>query len=129
MDKILGFIKSPMGKLLIILLVVIIVSWVSLIQYQKSIYKGKTKSQLINYLAGLYSKSQISWIRENDENVKSGGELLPILEWYDENSTYNVSSDFIVNSMTELGIEPKHFESILKSKESINKKVILVNFI
>jgi len=126
MNKILGFIKSPIGKFLLIAIVVVIVAYFSYMAYQKSIYNGKTKSEVEKGLIDKVGKDTVAEIKSVDTNFLNGTyPLLEILKWYDANQPTIINDVQLKNYLTLIGItadRQKDFSNL------VGKPVSLVNY-
>jgi len=106
MNKIVGFIKSPVGKFLIVAIVVVVVGYLAFIQYEKSMYNGNTKKDIEKGLVDKVSKDRVTVIKGEDLNFINGTyPLVDILKWYDENDPRVVSDVQLTAYLNSLGID------------------------
>ena len=108
MKKALNFLKSPLGKTLIILVVVVVVVYIAYTYYQKSIYGGLTKSGVEDRIKLEAAKGRISYIQANDTNVLTNKyPLADVLEWYDTHGGEILGQSQISSVLSSLKIDPE----------------------
>jgi len=127
MNKVLNFIKSPMGKWIIAIVIILIISYIAFVQYQKSIYNGSTKKDVENNVKSLFAKDVIDYIKSNDENLlQNRYTLAEVLSWYDENQTSILDSAKVGEYLSKLGISSDRRQDFSGLN---NQQVLLVNYI
>ena len=108
MKEILDFLNSSLGKFVIVLVILGLVGYLSLLEYQKSIYSGMTKEQVRKKIEGIYAKERIEQILLQDPQATTVG-LQRILRWYDENASNTITRYNINNIMTKVGIDASRY--------------------
>lgn len=127
MDKVLSFIKSPLGKGLMILIAVIIVGYTAFVIYEKSQYNGNTKSSVESAIMSKAAERQIGKVKAEDNNyLTSAYPLADILSWYDENAARTVSISDITDTLNSLGIDGTKLEDFRSLQ---GKALALVNYV
>ena len=127
MNKVLNFIKSPMGKWIIAIVIILIISYIAFVQYQKSIYNGLSKKDVENNVKSLFAKDTIDYIKTNDDNLlQNRYTLAEVLSYYDENQTSTLDSAKVAEYLGKLGISSDRRSDFSGLN---NQQIMLVNYI
>lgn len=120
----LDFGKSPLFKKLLIALVIIVIVVFLWNKYQRKIYSGFTKSEVIKEVAKLYAISRIE--AHKNEGFSS---IESMANWYDENSVPNIADSQIKKYLTVIGVDYVKHPTILNISSEVNKIAYLKNYI
>jgi hypothetical protein len=124
MNDIKVFLKSKLAKRILIGLAIVIVLYIASKQYEKYIYNGFTKSQIISEVAKDYALERI--LAHKNEGFDT---QLSMATWYDENHPPSVTDYRINKTLDRLGIDYAKYPKILNIKNEVNKIAWLKNYI
>lgn len=129
MDEVFSFFKTKLGKLILIVFAIIVISVIVKKQLEKMKYNGMTKQAVIDAVSSAYANERISWIKANDTNVTSGAKpLVNILEWYDQNAKPNIKDSQLKSILKGLGVDFVKYPDILQIKSAVDNQSMLMNY-
>ena len=127
--KVKGFLSSPLAKFLIVIIVLGVIAYFAMLQYQKSIYNGSTKREVI---AAVKRDRALSFI----EYLRSGGNEVPldvsddifkgIIYGYESTGNFVVREEDIARTLILRGIERHHLKDF---SSSIGSGILLSSYL
>jgi hypothetical protein len=122
-----GFLKSEWGKRLLILLAIVVAIYFAKLQYEKLIYNGLSKSQVIKAVAKNYTLARIqSHMSEVNSNHFASKDKMT--KWYDDNIPPHVEERDIKIALDSLGIDYVKHPSIMNISNEVNALSNMSNY-
>ncbi len=129
MKKVMNFFKSPMGKTILIVLVVGILAYIAYKQYEtRVIFNGTSRSDVVSKIAKQYADARIAKIKTTDGNYLAGTPLKDILAWYDKNALPNISETQLKGYLAAMGVDYEKYPSALNIKADVDSESMLLKY-
>jgi hypothetical protein len=123
-EKAVAFIKTPLAKKIAIAIVILLICIFIYNKYQRKIYNGYTKSEIIKEVASMYALSRIE--AHSNEGFQ---DTTAMAIYYDDKFKPNIKPEQIKVYLSRLGVDYIKHPDLLKIQQKVNELSFLKDHI
>lgn len=128
MNEFFSFFGTKAGKIVLVLLVLTVIGIIAYKQYEKKMFGGMSKSDIIKDIASERSLAMVKYLKDNkqpDENIND------VLIWWEQNRLDNLKIDkpTLETMLIQRGVDTKKYPETLNILQDVNKSMSYLKYI